>query len=142
MNLLALRVCFISALIAANLAAAEATSTNENWPSWSAKAAAGYLDGRITWWMNWPTAARDHGTFCISCHPAVTYAVGRPALRASLAETAPSISERQLIDNVTKRVQMWAEVEPFYPDKLRGVPKTIESRGTESILNALILVRY
>ena len=142
MNLLALRVCFISALIAANLAAAEATSTNENGPSWSAKAAAGYLDGRITWWMNWPTAARDHGTFCISCHTAVTYAVGRPALRASLAETAPSISERQLIDNVTKRVQMWAEVEPFYPDKLRGVPKTIESRGTESILNALILVRY
>jgi squalene-hopene/tetraprenyl-beta-curcumene cyclase len=37
---------------------------------------------------------------------------------------------------------MWAEVEPFYPDKLRGVPKTIESRGTESILNALILARY
>ena len=142
MKHLALRVCFISASIAANLAAAEATSPHETATSWDAKAAAGYLDGRITWWMNWPTAARDHGTFCVSCHTAVTYAVGRPALRASLAETAPSTVEQQLLDNVTKRVRMWAEVEPFYPDKLRGVPKTIESRGTESILNALILVRY
>jgi hypothetical protein len=142
MKLLALRVCFISAAIAANLAAGDAASSHENANSWDAKAAAGYLDGRMTWWMNWPTAARDHGTFCVSCHTAVTYAVGRPALRASLSETAPSISEQQLLENVTKRVRMWAEVEPFYPDKLRGVPKTIESRGTESILNALILTRY
>jgi squalene-hopene/tetraprenyl-beta-curcumene cyclase len=37
---------------------------------------------------------------------------------------------------------MWKEVEPFYPDETRGVPKTSESRGTESILNALILVGY
>jgi len=37
---------------------------------------------------------------------------------------------------------MWKEVAPFYPDETRGVPKTAESRGTESILNALILVRY
>ncbi len=34
---------------------------------------------------------------------------------------------------------MWKEVEPFYPDKA-GDPKTTESRGTESILDALILV--
>jgi len=37
---------------------------------------------------------------------------------------------------------MWKEVEPFYPDKTRGVPKTAESRGTESILNAVILAGY
>ena len=37
---------------------------------------------------------------------------------------------------------MWKEVEPFYPDEKRGVPKTAESRGTESILNAVILVGY
>jgi hypothetical protein len=37
---------------------------------------------------------------------------------------------------------MWSEVEPFYPDKPVGVPKTAESRGTESILNALILASY
>ena len=35
---------------------------------------------------------------------------------------------------------MWNEVEPFYPDQTSGLPKTSESRGTESILDALILV--
>jgi len=39
-------------------------------------------------------------------------------------------------------VRMWKEVEPFYPDAKRGFPKTSESRGTESVLNALILVSY
>jgi hypothetical protein len=39
----------------------------------------------------------------------------------------------------TKRVTMWKDVEPFYPDQTRGLPKTSESRGTEAILNALIL---
>jgi squalene-hopene/tetraprenyl-beta-curcumene cyclase len=37
---------------------------------------------------------------------------------------------------------MWKEVEPFYPDATRGFPKTAESRGTESIFNALILASY
>jgi hypothetical protein len=35
---------------------------------------------------------------------------------------------------------MWKEVEPFFTDEQRGVPKSTESRGTESILNAVILV--
>jgi squalene-hopene/tetraprenyl-beta-curcumene cyclase len=30
-------------------------------------------------------------------------------------------------------------VEPFYPDQTRGLPKTSESRGTEAVLNAVIL---
>jgi squalene-hopene/tetraprenyl-beta-curcumene cyclase len=34
---------------------------------------------------------------------------------------------------------MWKDVEPFYPDQTRGLPKTSESRATEAILNALIL---
>jgi squalene-hopene/tetraprenyl-beta-curcumene cyclase len=37
---------------------------------------------------------------------------------------------------------MWKQIEPFYPDETRGVPKTAESRGTESILNALVLVSH
>lgn len=37
---------------------------------------------------------------------------------------------------------MWNAVELYYPDATRGVPKTAESRGTESILNALILVSH
>jgi len=92
--------------------------------------------------MAWPQAARDHETFCVSCHTAVPYAMARPTLRAALAEQAPSTIERKLLDNVTKRVRLWKEVEPFYPDKNKGDPKTAESRGTESILNAVILTGY
>src|SRR6202158_1057220 len=107
--------------------------------SWDPKAAAAYLDQRADWWMEWPKAARDHQTFCVSCHTAVPYALSRPALREGLAEETPSANERRLLDNVTKRVRLWKEVAPFYSDADRGVYKTVESRGTESVLNALIL---
>jgi squalene-hopene/tetraprenyl-beta-curcumene cyclase len=107
--------------------------------SWDQKAAAAYLDQRAAWWMEWPKAARDHQTFCVSCHTAVPYALSRPALRQGLAEAAASANERRLLDNVTKRVRLWKEVAPFYSDADRGAYKTVESRGTESVLNALIL---
>lgn len=110
--------------------------------SWSSKTAGNYLDGRLTWWISWPVAARDHDTFCVSCHTVLPYAIGRPALRAALQEQAPSPNERLLLDNVIKRVRMWKEVEPYYSDEKRGVPKTAESRGTESIINALVLASY
>lgn len=89
--------------------------------------------------MEWPKAARDHETFCISCHTAVPYVLSRPALRDALAEEAPSPNERRLLDNVTKRVRLWNQVAPFYSDADRGAYKTVESRGTESVLNALVL---
>src|SRR5262249_46667500 len=69
------------------------------------KAAASYLDGRFTWWMSWPTAARDHGTFCVSCHTVLPYALARPALRGALAEENVSPVEQKLLDNVVKRVR-------------------------------------
>ena len=107
--------------------------------TWDPKAAAVYLDRRQSWWMEWPRAQRDHETFCVSCHTAVPYALSRSALRTALAEQAPSPNERRLLDNVTKRVRLWKEVEPFYKDADRGPYKSVESRGTESVLNALIL---
>ncbi len=126
----------------ASLFAADGSSSTEGSTSGIENAAAAYLDGRLGWWMGWPAAARDHETFCVSCHTVAPYALARPALRAALAEQAPSPVERRLLDNVTKRVRMWKEVELFYPDETRSDPKTTESRGTESILNALILAAY
>ncbi|HXY06879.1 MAG TPA: hypothetical protein VEI52_03415 [Terriglobales bacterium] len=109
--------------------------------SWDPKAAAAYLDYRAGWWMEWTGSARDHGTFCLSCHTALPYALSRPALRATLAEQGPSINERKLIDNVTKRVRLWKYVGPYYSDQ--GYDhKTAESRGTEAVLNALILASH
>jgi squalene-hopene/tetraprenyl-beta-curcumene cyclase len=107
--------------------------------SWDPKAAAAYLDQREDWWMKWPAAARDQQTFCVSCHTAVPYAISRPALRKLLAEQAPVVDERLLLDNVTKRVRLWKDIGPFYNDKDHGLYKTEESRGTEAVLNALIL---
>ena len=127
------------AILAGTLMAADEPAPAKDAQSWNQKSAASYLDARMTWWSTWKTSARDHDTFCISCHTAMPYAISRPALRSSLGETGPSPVERKVLDNVTKRVQMWDQVEPFYPDAKNGVPKTQESRGTESILNALIL---
>ena len=106
--------------------------------SWDPKTAAAYLDSREGWWMGWRGAARDHGTFCISCHTALPYALARPALRPALGEQGPSANERALIENVIKRVRLWKETGPYYSGE--GYDhKTAESRGTESVLNAVIL---
>jgi len=110
--------------------------------AWNSKSAAAYLDQRFSWWITWKTAARDHDTFCVSCHTALPYALGRPALRKSLEEQGPSVNERQLLENVAKRVRLWPEVLPFYSDEKNGAPKTAEARGTEAVLNALILTSY
>src|SRR5215813_10586844 len=106
------------------------------------RAAAAYLDNRLDWWVHWPNAARDHDTSCVSCHTSLTYALARPVLHRVLDEPQPAAPERIMLANVTKRVRLWKEVEPFYPDQTRGLPKTSESRGTESVLNALVLATY
>ena len=105
------------------------------------KKAATYLDSREQWWSQWVGSSRDHGTFCISCHTALPYALARPALRAAVGDQDASADERALIDNVTKRVRLWKDTSPYYSEEGYD-PKTPESRGTESVLNALILANY
>ncbi len=76
----------------------------------------------------------------MACHTGLPYALSRPALRRALGEQGPSINERKLVENVTKRVLLWNEVEPFYKDgETYHDNKNAQSRGTESVLNALIL---
>lgn len=125
--------------LGAGLLAADGPNDPQPPVSWDKKAAATYLDVREDWWMNWSTAARDHGTFCLSCHTAVPYAISRPALHSVLGEQTATVNERKLIANVTTRVRLWKEVGPWYSDEKVGVHKTSESRGTESILSAFIL---
>jgi squalene-hopene/tetraprenyl-beta-curcumene cyclase len=108
-------------------------------PSWDPKAAAAYLDQREQWWMGWQDAAREQGTFCVSCHTAVPYALARRALRKVLHEQIPTNSERILLANVTKRVRLWKEIAPVYNDKEDGANKSAESRSTEAVLLAFVL---
>jgi squalene-hopene/tetraprenyl-beta-curcumene cyclase len=122
--------CFVACVFASDTSAPIARSG-----PWSAKAAADYLDSRVSWWIDWSHAGRDHHTFCVSCHTVVPYVMVRPSLRGDLEEQAPSSIERTVLENVTERVRMWEAVDPFY-----GGVHALESRGTEAVLNALILV--
>jgi len=123
-----------TALVAAGSAAACSQRKAIGAGTWNPKSAAAYLDRRTEWWMDWNGAARDHETFCISCHTALPYALARSVLAPNDANA--SALERRLIDNVTRRVRLWNEVEPYYN---RDADKVAESRGTEAVLNALIL---
>ena len=96
---------------------------------WDPMAAATYLDERQGWWMTWEPAQRERETFCISCHTAVPYALARSALWAVSGETALVPQEEALLHNVRRRVRLWAEV----------APERLESRGSETILNSLVL---
>jgi squalene-hopene/tetraprenyl-beta-curcumene cyclase len=128
----------LTAGVAATVAA-RAPAPHPATGTWNSHAAADYLDGRLDWWLHWPNAARDHDTTCVSCHTAAPYAIARPALRRVLGQHDPAAPERAMLAGVVKRVSLWNEVEPFYPDQTRGLPKSSESRGTEAVLNALVL---
>jgi squalene-hopene/tetraprenyl-beta-curcumene cyclase len=110
-------------------------------PSWDLKRAATYMDARQDWWQQWPSAARDHDTVCVSCHSSLPYVLARPSLRTALGEQGASANEMKIVADVVQRVRNWRDMEPWYPDQTRGLPKTAESRGTESVINAAVLAR-
>jgi len=109
---------------------------------WNRVAAATYLDRRMDWWMGWRSAQRGHGTFCVSCHTSVPYALARPALTAALAEPSQAPDELKLLENVRQRVRLWGHSDPYYTEAWDGTDKSVEARGTEAVLNALTLAWY
>ncbi len=108
--------------------------------AWNPQGSARYLDQREVWWQGWGRSERDHGTICVSCHTQLPYALGRPALRSALQETAPSAPEQKMLGNVRRRVTLWKEVEPFYSGD--EPTRELQARGTEAVLNSLILASY
>ena len=134
-------VALLACVVAATMAACSHPTVSTSSNSWDPKAAAAYLDYRQAWWMQWPHSARDHDTVCVSCHTGLPYALARPALRSALAEQGSSANERRLIDGVIKRVRLGSDVGPYYGEEV-GPYKAAESRGTEAVLNALILASY
>ena len=135
-------VASIGLLLACSVVAATSKSVTGSSPDqFDAKAAAAYLDARAEWWSTWPNAQRDRGTFCISCHTTLPYALARPELRAPLGERQPLSAESKILDTLLTRARSWRDIEPFYPDQTRGIPKTSESRAIEAVMNALVLSR-
>src|SRR5438132_13361905 len=120
------------------LAAASPGFASAAEPAFNPQAAVQYLDARADEWLRWSGAARGQGTVCLSCHTTLPFALARPVLGESAVE-------KQLLDNVGKRVQNWdkivADAEageapfvPFYPNRRK--PSAL---GTEAVLNALVL---
>jgi squalene-hopene/tetraprenyl-beta-curcumene cyclase len=124
------RGCLVAAgLLSALLGAC----VRQNDHSWDQRAAAAYLDNREGWWASWRPAALDENTFCVSCHTALPYALARPGLSDALAEPGLVAQQRKLLDNVTQRVRLWSSIQPYYSQQAPA------ARGTEAVLNALIL---
>ena len=105
---------------------------------WDPAGAARYLDARMeVWWAQGkPLRTGDGQTVCVSCHTAVPYALARPALRAVLGDRTPTSHEVKMLDYVRRRVTSTAADQPYYD---HTEAKKIESRGVESVLNAVVL---
>jgi squalene-hopene/tetraprenyl-beta-curcumene cyclase len=116
------------ALLAALLSACSSQTTH----NWSPGAASTYLDAREIKWSKWRGAALANGTVCVSCHTSLLYALARPRLEATLHQP-PAAPRLELLANVLKRVRLGSQLAPYY------LYAADASRGTESVLNALIL---
>ena len=105
---------------------------------WNREGAAKYLDERMdVWFAETKKLQTSKGeTACVSCHTVIPYALARPALRQAMHVKTPTPQEVRLIENVTRRVQTYDAHEPYYDF---ADAKKVESRGTEAVLNALIL---
>jgi hypothetical protein len=134
------RLAAVSAVVAIALGGIGTASGTPHAAGWDSAAAARYLDARLEWWRSWPKSARDHDTRCISCHTSLPVALARPALRKALGERALPPAEVAMYADITKRVHLWRDVDPFYLDQQSGIPKSSESRAVEAVLNALFLV--
>jgi len=134
-----LGTCLTAVMVCGVLGVAVRGAEPKDSGGWSPQAAAAYLDSRATFWSTWPNAARDHGTFCISCHTTLPFAIARPALRGLLGESGPGAAETKILENLLTRARGYREMEPFYPDQTRGIPKTSESRAIEAVMNAVVL---
>jgi squalene-hopene/tetraprenyl-beta-curcumene cyclase len=108
-------------------------------PGWDRAAALRHLDERSQAWLDFPGAYRGQGatrTTCLSCHSFVPYLLARSA-----ALDVPAGPRAKSLGQIKERVAHWDELDtPAW--KLpydHSADKKRQSRGTEAILNALIL---
>ena len=124
--------------LAVTVAAQQSPPAGGGARSWDPGAAAAYLDARMDLWFANGTKLKtgDTKTACVSCHAGLAYALSRPVLRRVMRIDAPSTQEAKLIDDTTRRVETYATHQVLYDFNER---RQIESRGTEAVLNAVIL---
>jgi squalene-hopene/tetraprenyl-beta-curcumene cyclase len=108
---------------------------------WEKAAAARHLDERAQAWLDFGGAYRGQGstkTTCLACHSFVPYLVARPALGE-----LPAGPRAKSLEQIKERVAHWDELDtPAWKLAYDSSPeKKRQSRGTEAVLNALILAR-
>src|SRR5438552_5465045 len=82
--------------------------------TWSKDRAAKYLDERGKAWFEFKSAERGervNKSTCLSCHTLVPYALARPALRRLTGAMQPTAYETRLIEQTTKRVNHWPQLD-------------------------------
>jgi squalene-hopene/tetraprenyl-beta-curcumene cyclase len=124
---------------ATTVAAQQAAHSGGGTPrTWDPAAAAAYLDARMDLWFANGTKLRtgDTQTACVSCHAGLAYAISRPVLRQVMHVDALATQEARLLDETTRRVETYSTHQVLYDFNER---RQIESRGTEAVLNAVIL---
>jgi squalene-hopene/tetraprenyl-beta-curcumene cyclase len=139
----ALRLAAFTVLVAGWGASANAGDTED---LARVRRAISYLDDRQDQWSRFAKAQRGEGadrTTCVSCHTGVSYALARPGLRPIAATPGPSPPEERMVAAVVLRVEHWAELDSPRFELMydHDDHKKAESRGTEAVLNALILAR-
>ncbi|MBI3263975.1 MAG: hypothetical protein HYZ58_12620 [Acidobacteria bacterium] len=105
---------------------------------WNQESAARYLDDRMDAWFANAKKLRtgEAQTACVSCHTSVPYALARPALRRAMHASAATPHETRIVEEATRRVETYGTHQLLYES---NEAKKTESRGTEAVLNALIL---
>ena len=111
---------------------------------WNHTSAAQYLDARGENWFKFSNATRGEGTTasqCVSCHSLLPYAFARPILRQVSHEHSPTRLETKILEQTKGRVANWDQLEEVEYQLLYDFdePKKKQSRGTEAVLNALLL---
>ena len=105
---------------------------------WDRDGAAKYLDDRMEIWFTKAKKLRtgQSETACVSCHTTIPYVMARPALRRAMHMNTATPQERRLVEETARRVESYADHQLLYDF---NESKKTESRGTEAVLNALIL---
>jgi squalene-hopene/tetraprenyl-beta-curcumene cyclase len=132
------RLVLAFTVVAATVAAQQATPSGDGSRSWDPAAAAAYLDKRMDLWFTYGTRLKtgDTQTTCVACHAGLAYALARPVLRRVMHVDVPSTQEARLIEETTRRAETYSTHQVLYDFNER---RQIESRGTEAVLNAVIL---
>jgi squalene-hopene/tetraprenyl-beta-curcumene cyclase len=125
-------------IVSATVTAQQAAPSSEGSLSCDPVAAAAYLDTRMELWFTYGTKLKtgDTQTTCVACHAGLAYALSRPVLRRLMHVDFPSTQEVRLIDETKRRAETYSTHQVLYDFDER---RQIESRGTEAVLNAVIL---